>query len=95
MSKAARSSPPRSSAVYRNKWAPTVPHLWRDLEQTARRAMLRPNTTAVANCGVKYRLTTQAGLPCLVCELINGKPLTYANARIDGARQVGPAALDL
>ena len=49
--------------VYRNTWAPTVPHLWRDLEQTARRAMLRPNTTVVANCGLKYRLTTQAGLP--------------------------------
>ena len=76
-------------AVYRNTWAPTVPHLWRDLEQTARRAMLRPNTTAVANCGVKYRLTTRAGLPCLVCELINGKPLTYANARIDGRDKWG------
>jgi DNA polymerase bacteriophage-type len=71
-------------AVYRNKWAPTVPQLWRDLEQTARRAMLHPNTTAVANCGLKYRLTTQAGLPCLVCELVNGKSLTYADARIDG-----------
>jgi DNA polymerase bacteriophage-type len=76
-------------AVYRNTWAPTVPHLWRDLEQTARRAMLRPNTAAVADCGVKYRLTTQAGLPCLVCELINGKPLTYANARIDGRDKWG------
>ena len=76
-------------AVYRNTWAPTVPHLWRDLEQTARRAMLRPNTTAVANCGLKYRLTTRAGLPCLVCELINGKPLTYANARIDGRDKWG------
>ena len=75
--------------VYRNTWAPTVPHLWRDLEQTARRAMLRPNTTAVANCGIKYLLTTQAGLPCLVCELINGKPLTYANAQIDGCDKWG------
>ena len=76
-------------AVYRNTWAPTVPHLWRDLEQTARRAMLHPNTTVVANCGVKYRLTTQAGLPCLVCELINGKSLTYADARIDGRDKWG------
>jgi DNA polymerase bacteriophage-type len=76
-------------AVYRNTWAPTVPHLWRDLEQTARRAMLRPNTTAVANCGLKYRLTTRAGLPCLVCELINGKSLTYADARIDGGDKWG------
>jgi DNA polymerase len=76
-------------AVYRSTWAPTVPQLWRDLERTALRAMLRPNTTAVANCGVKYRLTTRAGLPCLVCELINGKPLTYANARIDGRDKWG------
>jgi DNA polymerase bacteriophage-type len=76
-------------AVYRNTWAPTVPHLWRDLEQTARRAMLRPNTTVVANCGLKYRLTTQAGLRCLVCELINGKSLTYPDARIDGLDKWG------
>jgi DNA polymerase bacteriophage-type len=75
--------------VYRNTWAPTVPHLWRDLEQTARGAMLRPNTTVVANCGLKYRLTTQAGLRCLVCELINGKSLTYPDARIDGCDKWG------
>ena len=51
--------------------------------------MLRPNTTAVANCGLKYRLTTRAGLRCLVCELINGKSLTYADARIDGRDKWG------
>src|SRR6516165_3734188 len=47
----------RIVGVYRNQWAPMVPRLWRDLEHAARRAMLRPNTTVVANCGVKYRLT--------------------------------------
>jgi DNA polymerase bacteriophage-type len=51
--------------------------------------MLRPDTTSVADCGVKYRLTTRAGLPCLVCELINGKPLIYSNARIDGRDKWG------
>jgi DNA polymerase len=79
----------RIVGVYRNQWAPAVPLLWRDLEQTARRAMLRPHTTAVANCGVKYRLTTRTGLPCLVCELPNGKLLHYANSRIDGADKWG------
>jgi DNA polymerase len=79
----------RIIAIYRNQWAPEVPKLWRDLEQTARRAMLRPDKTVVANCGVSYRLTTLAGLPCLVCELLNGKPLYYANARIDGEDKFG------
>jgi hypothetical protein len=72
----------RIVGVYRHQWAPMVPRLWRDLEWTARRAMQRPNTTTVANCGVKYRLTTRAGLPCLVCELINGK-LTALRQRPD------------
>ena len=51
--------------------------------------MLRPNTAVVANCGVSYRLTTRVGLPCLVCTLINGKPLAYVNARIDGVDKWG------
>jgi DNA polymerase len=79
----------RIVAVYRSTWAPTVPQLWRDLEQTARQAMLRPNTTVVADCGVVYRLTARVGLPCLVCELPNGKLLHYANSRIDGADKWG------
>jgi DNA polymerase len=74
----------RIVAVYRNTWAPMVPQLWRDLERAARQAMLRPNSTVVAQCGVKYRLTTLAGLPCLVCELTSGKLLHYANARLNG-----------
>jgi DNA polymerase bacteriophage-type len=75
--------------VYRNQWAPAVPKLWRDLERAARQAMLRPNATVTARCGVTYRLTTQAGLPCLVCTLLNGKQLHYANARLDGEDKFG------
>jgi DNA polymerase len=75
--------------VYRNQWAPAVPRLWRDLERAARQAMLRPNMTAVADCGVVYRLTTRVGLPCLICALPNGKLLHYANSRIDGADKWG------
>ena len=79
----------RIIGVYRNQWAPAVPRLWRDLERAARQAMLRPNMTAVADCGVVYRLTTRVGLPCLICALPNGKLLHYANARIDGADKWG------
>ena len=79
----------RIVGVYRNQWAPAVPRLWRDLEWTARRAMLRPGQPTVARCGVVYRLATRVGLPCLICELPNGKLLHYANARIDGADKWG------
>jgi DNA polymerase len=67
---------------YRKNWAPKVPKLWRDLEQTARRAMLRPGTIAKAQCGITYELTTRAGLPCLVCRLLNGKLVHYMNAQL-------------
>lgn len=67
---------------YRKKWAPLVPKLWRDLEQTARRAMLRPGNTAVARCGLSYRLTTVADIPCLVCRLLNGKEIHYMHATV-------------
>jgi DNA polymerase len=67
---------------YRKHWAPKVPRLWRDLEQTARRAMLRPGTIAKAQCGISYRLETKAGLPCLVCTLLNGKAIHYMNAKV-------------
>ena len=75
----------RIVAVYRHQWAPAVPRLWRDLEQSARRAMQRPGKPVIAHCGVVYQLTTRVGLPCLVCTLPNGKLLHYFNARIDGA----------
>jgi DNA polymerase bacteriophage-type len=74
----------RIVGVYRHQWAPLVPRLWRDLERAARQAMLRPGQPAAAHCGVVYRLAAHAGLPCLICELPNGKLLHYANARIDG-----------
>jgi DNA polymerase len=79
----------RIVGVYRQQWAPAVPKLWKDLERAARRAMLRPNATVNADCGVSYRLVTRAGLPCLVCELVNGKLLHYADARLDGQDKWG------
>jgi DNA polymerase len=79
----------RIVAVYRNQWAPTVPLLWRDLEGAARRAMLHPGQPVVARCGVSYRLTTAARLPCLISTLPSGKLLHYANARLDGADKFG------
>jgi DNA polymerase len=77
--------------VYRHQWAPKVPALWRDLEKTARSAMTRPGKIQVANCGVAYWLTTRAGLPCLICELLNGKLLHYFNARTVGWDHYGRA----
>jgi DNA polymerase bacteriophage-type len=74
----------RIVGVYRHQWAPLVPRLWRDLERAARQAMLRSGQPVTAHCVVIYRLTTRVGLPCLVCELLNGKLLHYANARLDG-----------
>jgi DNA polymerase bacteriophage-type len=70
--------------TYRKKCAPRVPMLWRDLEQAARRAMLCPDVTAIARCGIGYRLETKAGLPVLVCRLLNGKDIHYINARLSG-----------
>jgi hypothetical protein len=71
---------------YRRNWAPSVPRLWRDLERTARAAMLAPGTSAVAACGITYRLTSRAGLPCLVCAPLNGTLLHYIDARISPER---------
>jgi DNA polymerase len=79
----------RIVALYRNTWAPKVPMLWRDLEGAARRAMLHPGQSIVANCGVAYQLTTRAGLPCLISTLPSGKALHYANARLDGQDKWG------
>jgi hypothetical protein len=42
--------------------------------------MVRPGKISVANCGITYWLTTRAGLPCLLCELLNGKLLYYFDA---------------
>jgi DNA polymerase len=67
---------------YRKNWAPRVPMLWRDLERTARRAMLQRGKTATAECGISYKLETAAGLPRLVCRLLNGKHIYYQDARV-------------
>jgi DNA polymerase len=75
--------------VYRHQWAPKVPALWRDLENAARRAMVLPGKIAVADCGITYWLTTRAGLPCLICSLLNGKLLHYFNARQAGRDKWG------
>ena len=69
--------------TYREVWSPKVPLLWTDLERTALRAMYRPGTIAEANCGIRYRLETKAGLPFLVCQLLNGTKIHYANAAVE------------
>jgi len=48
--------------TYREIWAPKVPRLWYDLEQTALRAMQRPGAITQAQCGIRYRLESEAGL---------------------------------
>jgi DNA polymerase len=78
--------------IYREQWAPRVPGLWRDLEKAARRAMVRPGHAVTADCGISYQLTTKAGLPCLICELLNGKLLHYFNARVTGQDKFGRLA---
>jgi DNA polymerase len=69
--------------TYREVWAPKVPLLWTDLERTALRAMYHPGTISEANCGIRYRLETKAGLPFLVCQLLNGTKIHYANAAVE------------
>jgi hypothetical protein len=83
----------RIVAVYRDQWAPEVPKLWRNLEQTARLAMLRPAQAVRARCGIVYQLRQLAGLPFLVCKLPTGKLLYYANARIEGEDKFGKPRL--
>jgi DNA polymerase len=83
---------------YRQRGAPKVPMLWRELEYAARRAMLNPGKVIAASesqssaaiffgkeprqYGVSYQLDQRAGLPCLVCTLPNGKAIHYQNARL-------------
>jgi DNA polymerase len=71
---------------YRRNWAPKVPRLWRDLEQTARRAILRPGAVSKAECGITYRFEKQGNLPRLVCRLLNGKEIFYQNAKVSPER---------
>jgi DNA polymerase len=69
--------------TYRNEWAPKVPQLWYDLERTAIRAMQNPGAAFTAACGIRYWLETKAGMPFLVCRLLNGKRFRYADAQLE------------
>jgi len=59
-----------------------VPKLWYNLGDAALEAMLRPGITVTARCGITYTLEERAGMPCLVCRLLNGKPIFYMNAKL-------------
>lgn len=58
--------------------SPTIPKLWRDVEDAARRALENPGRTFTIPCGVKYRKDKDA----LRCKLPSGRVLTYWNARL-------------
>ena len=45
--------------------------------------MLHPGIPIKARCGIVYTLDKIAGLPTLVCRLLNGKHIHYVNARVD------------
>jgi DNA polymerase len=68
---------------YRQNWAPMVPQLWNDIGRTARIAMRSRGRTITAKCGISYRRETIAGLPCLTCQLFNGKELHYMDVKFD------------
>src|SRR5262249_42721389 len=65
------------------EWAPKVPQLWCALERAAIRAMQCPGMIISAECGIRYRLESKAGLTFLVCQLPNGKKFHYANAVLE------------
>jgi len=69
--------------TYRRQWAPAVPKLWNDLERAALRAMQLPGRVVTADCGIQYKLETKAGLPFLVCRLLNEKEIHYFDARVE------------
>jgi DNA polymerase len=54
--------------------------------------MVRPGKISIANCGAAYWLTERAGLPCLICELLNGKLLYCCNSRVAGSYKWGRPA---
>lgn len=59
--------------------SPTIPKLWRDTENAAKRALENPGRTFGIPCGVKYRRDADA----LRCLLPSGRILTYWSARLD------------
>ena len=59
--------------------SPTIPKLWRDVENAAKRALENPGRTYTIPCGVKYRKDADA----LRCRLPSGRILTYWGARVE------------
>ena len=59
--------------------SPTIPKLWRDVEDAAKQALLYPGRTFTLPCGVKYHRDKDA----LRCKLPSGRVLSYWNARLD------------
>ena len=59
--------------------SPTIPKLWRDTEQAAKRALRNPGRTFSIPCGVSYRRDRDG----LRCQLPSGRILTYWGAWLD------------
>lgn len=62
--------------------SPTIPRLWRDTENAAKRALERPGTTQRIPCGAWYERDKDA----LRCGLPSGRTLTYWGARLEGGK---------
>ena len=59
--------------------SPTIPKLWRDVEQAAKRALQNPGRSFGIPCGVTYYRDADA----LRCQLPSGRVLTYWGAQLD------------
>ena len=59
--------------------SPSIPRLWRDTENAAKRALENPGRVFTIPCGVKYRRDNDA----LRCRLPSGRLLTYWGARLE------------
>ena len=59
--------------------SPTIPKLWRDTENAAKRALQNPGRSFTIPCGVKYYKDADA----LRCRLPSDRVLTYWGARLD------------
>lgn len=64
--------------------SPTIPKLWRDVENAAKRALANPGKTFGIPCGVKYHKDRDA----LRCKLPSGRVLTYWGARLEDGQIV-------
>ena len=71
MSKAARSSPPGSSGVYRNRGVRRFRGCGA-ISNRLRVGRCSAQASPPSRCGVVYQLTTRVGLPCLICALSTG-----------------------